>query len=170
MPEEQSTSWETVPDGLTQVVQVDWLTPNLTAYSLLVLITISFIFFKTASSRTAGESHWPVIDTPSSLSCSQFSRNSCFSQKGFLGIIFPRDDFGKIAELFRLQDNLSAWVCSPRRMDAPKLFEPTLRKSFCKPTAVKNSALPASAFNQGCPLVQKFFCSRPLPIDSGVIR
>ena len=30
-PEDEFTNWETVPDGFTQVIAVDWLIPNIPA-------------------------------------------------------------------------------------------------------------------------------------------
>ena len=72
MPEEESKSCEPLPDGFTQVMQVEGLIPKRLAYSRFVSIATSFILRKVLGFRTALQSNWPVIETPSKASSSQF--------------------------------------------------------------------------------------------------
>src|SRR3989344_99332 len=72
MPDEESKSCEPLPDGLTQVTQVEGLIPKREAYFRFVSIATSFIFRRVLALRTALQSHWPVIEIPSKASASQF--------------------------------------------------------------------------------------------------
>ncbi len=70
-PDEQLNVCDTVPDGFTDVTEVDALMPKRFAYFSFVLIAASRILRMTFSSRTTAQSHWPVIETPKSRSSSQ---------------------------------------------------------------------------------------------------
>src|SRR3989344_2514863 len=63
---------ETVPEGFTQVIAVEGLTPNRFAYFLLVAIVSARSAARTSPSRETFESHCPVTETPRRRSDSQF--------------------------------------------------------------------------------------------------
>src|SRR5262245_18640971 len=78
MPDDESTSWDTVPEGLTQVIALLGFIPSFSASSLFVLRATSR---KCSSSSlpsavtllSRGQSMIPVMDTPNRRSSWQFS-------------------------------------------------------------------------------------------------
>src|SRR4051812_34240964 len=73
MPEEESTSWLTVPLGLTQVIAQLGPIPRRSAHSRLVSFAHSLSSFKSIFPlNRSGLSAIPVRETPRSLSSSVF--------------------------------------------------------------------------------------------------
>ena len=77
MPEAESTSWLTVPEGLTQVIAHDGVIPRLLAMSALVLMETflsrsRFALVSSVISDIHLLSKIPVKDTPSKRSSSVF--------------------------------------------------------------------------------------------------
>src|SRR3989344_7991448 len=76
MPEAQSTVCDRLPDGFVHVMQVEGLMPNRFAYSWFTRMDSSRKRCNTPAFRTAGQSHWPVMETPKRRSASQCSFHS----------------------------------------------------------------------------------------------
>lgn len=112
------------------------------------------------------------------LVCTNNRGEARFAHQRLLRIISARNHLGKVAELFRLQDDFAARVCADGTVNHTIMQETCFLEVSRSPrgqrlvqrTTVENPPLARSTFHERNPFIHEFRTRRPTLIHSGIIR